>query len=195
LERFEIDSDSFIFFDGPAGPRSVFLELERNRDLVIERRMPMSIRSYPGMRPPFGNEQTSHIARTRNIWLNQLDLGLRSGWNMAEKPGGSKKKVPVRGSLDTPTLGAPSQKGPCEGRIRLLCTSSHECWVHTPPCMLRPVDPGSPPRPHMLASRTLKPSPTAAIYIKDTSTSGCTIALVAYKVLCVRFTCFVRQLD
>jgi hypothetical protein len=51
----------------------------------------------------------------------------------------------------------------------------------------------------MLASRTLKPSPTAIIYMfyiyihfrGCTSTSGCTVTLVAYKVLCVRFTCFI----
>ena len=47
----------------------------------------------------------------------------------------------------------------------------------------------------MLASGTLKPSPSAIRISKLYQLSGHTVAPTAYRILCVRFTSFVRQPD
>ena len=47
----------------------------------------------------------------------------------------------------------------------------------------------------MLASGTLKPSPSAIRISKLYQLSGHTVAPTAYRILCVRFTSFVRQQD
>ncbi len=47
----------------------------------------------------------------------------------------------------------------------------------------------------MLASGTLKPSPSAIRMSKLYQLSGHTVAPTAYRILCVRFTSFVRQPD
>lgn len=67
-------------------------------------------------------------------------------------------------------------------------------------CMPQPEDSGGHPHPHpdgcfMLASGTLKPSPSAIRISKLYQLSGHAVAPAAYRILCVRFTSFVRQHD
>ena len=67
-------------------------------------------------------------------------------------------------------------------------------------CMPQPEDSGGHPHPHpdgcfILASGTLKPSPSAIRISKLYQLSGHTVAPTAYRILCVRFTSFVRQHD
>ena len=72
---------------------------------------------------------------------------------------------------------------------------------HISSCMPRPVDSGGPSHPSHLRMllcclrRSLKPSTSAKTSSRScTSTSGCAITPTAYRILCLRFTCFVRQL-